>query len=385
VFHLEGESDASALPALRAGIAIASDDADWEAPWIMGDYGVGYAAWLVAIHHPSASVICDEVIEKAGVVGILRRTAGRRCNWGWGYCTCVLDWILAVREANEVGLEVFEAGAAAAVRADERFRLALYGDELVGDLLADGERIGCPATFTGRYAQHVLDQMRLRLRGDILDGAVELRVGVHAGAFGAVSSAAGTLDAIAVNIVYAVGTVRLRGGSVGADLLRDLNLVGRKELLAVGAEVGHVTGDDQHEHGAAAVELDGLEVAGVYTDEVILIVEAGSSEVHGGSGGWFGRCGCRCGRARGSGSRPCGLCIAKRDEGSDETEDEHSHGVAPCFAEAEQVQGRWRYREFYTRPTAERKIIGADPWRMSRISALASDHYRQFRPKCVQT
>jgi len=35
------------------------------------------------------------------------------------------------------------------------------------------------------------------------------------------------------------------------------------------------------------------------------------------------------------------LCVAQRDEESEETEDEHSQGVAPGFAEVEKVLGRW--------------------------------------------
>ena len=82
-----------------------------------------------------------------------------------------------------------------------------------------------------------------------------------------------------------------------ADLLRDLDLVGRKELLAVSAKVLHVTGDDHHELSAAAIELEGLEVARVDADEVVLVVESGSGKVGSSRGGrWLARDG-RCGRS----------------------------------------------------------------------------------------
>src|SRR5207302_9470466 len=110
-----GDTSALAL----AGISKASEDAHRVTSRIVGDDGVGYAAGLVSIHHPAASAIGNEIVNQAGEVGVFRGVAG---NPGCDDSTGVLDWSFAVGEADEIGLEVYEAWAAAAVRADECFR-----------------------------------------------------------------------------------------------------------------------------------------------------------------------------------------------------------------------------------------------------------------------
>src|SRR5438105_3333146 len=164
------------------------------------------------------------------------------------------------------------------------------------------------------------------------------------------------MDDIAIRVVYAVR--RVWAGSIVADLLRDLDLVGRKELLALLAEVGHVTGDDQHELTTVMVEMNRLEVTGVDAEEVILVVKSGGGEVGGRTGG-DGRFGCGAG-PRGGGRLRRGVAglgghlHGKREE---DGEDRNAHGVAPsCWVQPEAWPGE--LSGFYNTAVFERRMDG---------------------------
>ena len=136
----EEHNEPSGLPAVWTGEAIASHDAGGRAGGIMGDDGIGYAAGLVAIHHPPARVVEDEVVEEASEVCI--SDARQDSDWGRDDRPRVLHGSFALGESDEVGLEVLKAGAAAAVDLDEGFGFALKSDKLVGKLSGIREWIG---------------------------------------------------------------------------------------------------------------------------------------------------------------------------------------------------------------------------------------------------